>query len=72
MAGAASPANAAPGRGVSVRSSALEVALGGKFEIGDQRLHGRIETVALDQLQGEAFLDVAGHDARGLEALAGL
>ncbi len=48
-----------------------QVAARQEFEIVDQRRHGRVEAVALDQLQLEAFGHRLGHDAGGLEALTG-
>jgi heme oxygenase len=39
------------------------------MEIGDQRLHRRVEAVAVAQLDREAFADIARRDAGGVEAL---
>ena len=46
-----------------------EIALGEQIETADQRLHGRIETVALLELDGEALGEIARADARRIEAL---
>jgi hypothetical protein len=45
------------------------LALGEKLEIVEQRLHRRIEAVAVAQLQGEAFLEAAREYSGGIKAL---
>ena len=45
---------------------------GDKVEIVDQRFHGRVQPVAVAQLQGQAFADIAGHDANRLKPLTDL
>ena len=47
-----------------------EIALGDQVEIGDQDCHGRIEPVALRELQAEAFLQVARQRRRADRSLA--
>ena len=46
-----------------------EIALGQQIETADQRLHRRIEAVALLELDREAFGEIARADARRIEAL---
>ena len=46
------------------RAQRGEIALGEEVEMVDQRLHRRIEAVALAQLDREAFGEIAGADAR--------
>ena len=63
---------------MSVRSSSLDaadpaqrrkVAPGQQIEMRDQRLHGGIEAVALLELDGEAFGEIARAHARRVEPL---
>ena len=51
------------------RRSAAKSRLRQRRQVGDQRLHRRIVAVALDELQRQAFGEVAGEDAGRLEAL---
>ena len=53
-----------------IRFSACEIAPGQQFEVGDKRLHGRIEAVARRKLQRQAFGEVAGKQAGRIEGLA--
>ncbi len=46
-----------------------EIALGDEFEMADERLHGRIETIFFAQLNGQAFGEIAGADAGRIEGL---
>ena len=47
-----------------------KIAFGEQRQIGDQRRHRRVETVALDQLQRQAFGEVARENAGRLRASA--
>ena len=46
-----------------------EVALGDEIEMRDERLHGRIETIAFEQLNGDTFGEIACADAGRFERL---
>ena len=52
-----------------MRRSAGEIALGEQIEPADQRLHRRVEAVALAELDREAFGEIARAHARRIERL---
>ena len=56
----ANPAEPAQGR---------KIALGKQIQMSDERLHGRVESIALLELDGEALCEIARADARRIEAL---
>src|SRR5262245_34705667 len=74
---------ARPGLGLSLRTSAImsaksssptpqmrrKVALGQQIEMGNERLHRGIEAIALPELDGEAFREIARTHARRIETL---
>ena len=46
-----------------------EIAFREQIQMADEHLHGWVEPVALAQLDGEAFGEIAGADAGGFESL---
>ena len=46
-----------------------KIALGEQVEMVEQGLHGRVQPIAVRQLEHEAFADIPGEDAHGIEAL---